>query len=451
MIMEEKTLYGFNSSQDVIHLQTKYSLWSRVVNIVFGVTFENGFDKEIMAKALDKLFERNDALRITFVKKDKEIVQYFADERHIGNIPSVEFPTASAMTKYINKFRKTPTNAFKGDVLRAVFTVVPGGKQMLLCKVSHFVADTFGLNFLVADLKAVYDAMVAGKELPAEPKKFEDVLKKDIEYKSNVEATEKDRIWFEEYFKGKQHPTYCGIHGNNSDEWLKNKNKGRYWQPYLFVKCDTEGYRFTIPAAVTEKAIVWCNTSGIHLSTFFFYSMCVAASLLNDRCRYQAPLELLNCRATLAERNCAGTKVTSISVYTEVDYEKSFEENIKVFFNDQSQIYRHTRLSYLAVENIEHTEWKDYSRLGQVINFSYSYIPVTAPEGVSVQVFSNGKGALPAYVALMHDTKTNEITTIYDIQTKMTSPQQLVDYQNTFIHVAETVLNKPTEQLKKLF
>ena len=63
----EKTLYRFNSSQDVVHLQTKYTLFKRVANIVFYLTLDEPLDRQLMREAIDRLIERNDCLRITFV------------------------------------------------------------------------------------------------------------------------------------------------------------------------------------------------------------------------------------------------------------------------------------------------------------------------------------------------------------------------------------------------
>ena len=63
--MESKT-YSFNYSQDIIHLQTKYALFKRVANILFSVTFDEGFDEGRMLDALQLLIDRNDCLRLTF-------------------------------------------------------------------------------------------------------------------------------------------------------------------------------------------------------------------------------------------------------------------------------------------------------------------------------------------------------------------------------------------------
>jgi len=449
--MEPKT-YSFNYSQDIIHLQTKYALFKRVANILFSVTFENGFDEGRMLDALQLLIDRNDCLRLTFVKEGKEIRQYFEPARKLGKVPSVRFETTSQLEAWVRRFRRKGLDMMKGQTFQPVFAVNASGEKMVFIKISHYVADTYGIGVLVNDLSAIYNALSSGSELPPAPGSFEEVIRKDNEYRANTEATEKDRSFFEEYY-GKTHaerPLYCGIHGDGSDRWLKYKKKGDISLPYLFIKCDTEGYRFVIPAAITLRAEEWCKENEITMNTFFFYAYAVACSLINGRAPRQAPLELMNCRATVADRKAAGTKVQSLSVCTNVDYAKSFNENIAPLFAELTEMYRHTRLTYLEMEAMQHKTW-NYSMISQVINYCFSYIPIKNPKGVHLQVWSNGKGALVTYLAMMHDVDTNEITMNYDIQTKMVTPVQLIEFQNLYIHVIETVLDKPATPLGEIF
>ena len=56
----EPTYYHFNNSQDVVFRQTQFSLFKRVLNIVFSLELEKGFDKALMTQAFEKLYERND-------------------------------------------------------------------------------------------------------------------------------------------------------------------------------------------------------------------------------------------------------------------------------------------------------------------------------------------------------------------------------------------------------
>ena len=440
-----------NYSQDIVTLQTKYSLFKRVLNIVFSLTIDGGFDKLLMTSAINKVIERNDCLRIRFIKKGKETLQTIDTERKTGDIPVVKFDTVSSMESFIKRFRKKPTDAFKGQVLEPVYATDPSGAEMILFKISHLVADTYGIGVLVNDLMGVYNALKNGTELPAAPGSFEEVLRKDNEYRADEAATKKDFDFFKDYYENRhpQHPMYCGIHGDANDRWLKYKKKGNISLPYLFVHCDTQGYRFVIPSAITLQAQKWCEANSITMTSFFFYTCAIAASLVNHRAPYQIPLELLNCRGTLADRRAAGTKVQSLSVYTTVDYSRSFNENIADFFEEQSELYRHTRLSYLQIEDFQHKLWK-HSMLSQLTNFAFSFIPMATPEGVSLQVYSNGKGALVTYMALMHDVNSNEIYVNYDVQTRMVTPEQLIEFQNLYIHVIETVLANPTAKLSDI-
>lgn len=450
--MEPKTYYHFNNSQDIVHRQTQFSLFKRVLNIVFSLEFDNGFDKKIMTEAFEKLYERNDCLRITMVKKDKQMMQYFEDERHVGKIPEKVFRTPGEMDKFIRCFRRKPTNLYKGDALRVVYGVNPDGKQIILCKVSHYVADTYGIGVLVNDLLGVYQALVEGKELPPVPGSFETLIRQDNEFRGNTEAVEKDREYFKEYFTVKHavRPIYCGLHGNACDKWVALKSKGKVSVPYVFVKCDTEGFRFVLPAAVTKLVKPWCEKTGIGFNTFFFYTFGIACSLRNDKAPRMLPLELLNCRGTVAERKAAGTKVQSMAVCLEVDYAKSFNENIALLDAEQKDLYRHTRLSYLEVQAL-HTKVYNFSMLSQMYNYTFSYIPMSFPKGVHMQVHSNGKGALIAYVAMMHDVVSDEINVVYDIQTRMISPAQLMEFQNTWVQVIQAVVAEPDKPLGEVF
>lgn len=446
----ERKLYGFNSSQDVVYLQTTLTLFKRVVNIVLTATFEEKLDRAVMAEAFDKLIERNDCLRITFTKKGKEKFQYFEESRKIGEIPEYTFKSDAEMTSFLEKFRKKALKGFKGETLKAAYGVNPDGKDVLFLKFNHLVADDYATNVLLSDLFGIYKALKNGTELPEVPTKFEDVLKKDNDYKSNEAAVEKDRKFFNEYFdKHSEHPYFCGVAGNNSEFWCKQKRKGHFWVPYIFVKCDTQGYRFLIPSAITKSAEKWCEEHSIPLGTFFFYAYCLTTSLVNDKCRNQAPLILLNSRATNTERHCGGTKVQSMCAYTSVDWSKSWNENISAYFEEQNELYRHTKLSYLEVQDIEHKVW-NFTQLGQVINFAYSFIPMVNPEGVDIQLQSNGKGALPAYIALMYDPEKSEIYCVYDIMKLMCRPEMLVEFQNKLVKNIETVLEKPDTVLDEL-
>ena len=72
-------------------------------------------------------------------------------------------------------------------------------------------------------------------------------------------------------------------------------------------------------------------------------------------------------------------------------------------------------------------------------------------EGISLQVYSNGKGALVTYMAMIYDINTHEVYVNYDVQTRMVTPKQMTEFQNLLIHVSETVLANPDKPLEQIF
>ena len=450
--MTAMNLYHFTYSQDVIRLQSKYALFKRVLNILFSLTFDEGFDEALMRQAFEKLYERNDCLRLRFVKQGKETMQYFEPERKPGTIPSIRFKTNGEYEAFFRRFRRKPTDLAKGDALRVVFAVNPEGKQMVICKISHYSADTYGIGVLAEDLMAIYNALRDGKELPPAPGSFEEIVRKDNEYREDTAATDRDREFFRELYSRRyaEHPVYCGPHGNKNDRWAGIKRKGGYSLPYYFIRCDTEGYQFAIPNGITVPAEKWCEEHGISMNTFLMMAFSVALSLRNDRERRILNVEILNCRGTLADRRTAGTKAQGAAIPMDIFYEKSFLENATILAEVQKEVYRHTRLSYLEGEKIQLGAWK-YPQISAINSSGFSYIPFLSTEGVQLQLHSNGKGALVTYVAVMHDIKRNELFVNYDIQKLMVTPRQLIEFQNLYVHVIETVLADSETPLSRLF
>ena len=90
--------------------------------------------------------------------------------------------------KHIKKQSKKAIKYMKGSVLEPTFIKTFDGKNMIFLKVCHYIFDIYGLNLFVNDMFSIYEALTNGTELPKAPKKFEDMLKKDLEVKYDPET-----------------------------------------------------------------------------------------------------------------------------------------------------------------------------------------------------------------------------------------------------------------------
>lgn len=77
MKKEKYKLYDTTLSQDLPILQTKYTLYKRIINITMSATSDTPLYYDLMLKALNLAVERNDCARLRFVKRNGKIKQYF--------------------------------------------------------------------------------------------------------------------------------------------------------------------------------------------------------------------------------------------------------------------------------------------------------------------------------------------------------------------------------------
>ena len=447
--MEDIKHYDLNPSQEVVKLQCKYTLFKRVINIVTSATANIDIDIKIMTKALNKTIERNDCLRLRFVKQNGKLMQYFENKENIEdiNVPYIEFITKEEQDVFFEKLRKKPIAYMKGIVVEPYFCKTFDNKFMVILKVCHLILDIYGINNIYKDLFDVYKALKEDKELPPKPINFEDVLIKDLSVKNNKEIKERNTEFFTKYLKEREKPYYTGLHGPEEPIFRKQLEKGRHTSKMFFINNDTHGYLHHIDNAIVEKALEYCKEKHCSVSNFFFYTMSVCASKINNDVKYMLPLELCNCRGTVTERKSAGTKAQSIACYTVVDKDKSFEENFLTFSKEQSNLYRYIGFSDQEFQMLLHKIYNE-PIMNTFYSISFSFIPMQKSKDFDIQLYSNGKCALPAYIAMLWDINSNEIDVMYDCYKKTHTEQDINRFHKTYVKIIKQVLNDTNIKIK---
>jgi len=440
--LKEIKYYDINQSQEVVKLQCKYTLFKRIINIVTSMTSEKELDFDVMKKAYNKVVERNDCLRIKFVKREGKLMQYFDEYTPVEDIPVLEFATKEEQEAFINKKRMHAIKYLKGVVIEPYFIKTYDKKWMVLLKVCHFILDVYGINMIFKDLFEVYDALKNNKELPEKPGSFEEVVKKDLILKNNQAYNESNEKFFTEYLLDRPEPYYAGIHGPEDPIFKKKLKKNHRGQKMFIINCDTKGYMHTIDKETCDKVMEYCKANTKSPANFLMYAASITTSRLNGNVKNMLPLELCNCRATVAEKKCAGTKVQSLGCYTHIEHDKTFKENFEEYCLNQMNLSRHLGFPDMKFEMLLHKLYRS-SMLETYYWLAYSFIPMKKPEGMEFQVYSNGKCALPCYVAQLYDVDTGEISMAYDVQIKTTSEEHVKKFHDAYVGVIKQILNNP--------
>ncbi len=447
--MENIKYYELNPSQEVVKLQCKYTLFKRVINILTSATANIDIDIDVMTKALYKTIERNDCLRLRFVKRDGKLMQYFSNKEDVSenNIPYIEFLSKAEQNAFFEKLRKKPIDYMNGIVVEPYFCKTFDNKFMVILKVCHLILDIYGINNIYKDLFEVYEALIENKELPPNPANFEDVLIKDLSVKNNKEIKERNTEFFTKYLKERERPYYAGLHGPNEPIYQKQLKNGRHASRMFFIKNDTQAYMHHIDKNIVSRAVEYCRETKCSVSNFFFYTMSVCASKINNEVENMLPLELCNCRGTVTEKKAAGTKAQSIACYTVVNKEKTFEENFLTFSKEQSNLYRYIGFSDQEFQMLLHKIYNE-PIMNTFYSISFSFIPMQKSKDFDIQLYSNEKCALPAYIAMLWNINSNEIDVMYDCYKKTHTEQDIEQFHKTYVKIIKQVLNNTNIKIK---
>ena len=441
--MTDKPCYNLSLSQDVAYMQCKYSLYKRVINILSSIAMDEEVDFELMDQAFKLLVERNDCLRIRFFKRKGNLMQYFSDfGKTVKKVPVLSFETKEQQDAFVDKVRKKTIDYMHGVVIEPYFINTYDNRHMVLFKVCHLVIDLYGINVLYMDLISVYNALKNGEPLPPAPESFEEIIKKDIEKSSKGDLADKHREYFTNLLTDNPEPFYAGIHGPNNPIWQNQLKKHHRSMPIFLVRNSTRTYRHKIDKDLVEKVLSYCQNNQCSPANLFFYASSVALAKLNGNYKNIIPIGLYNCRNSAQEKYCAGPRVQSAACYTKINYDLSFEDNLKAFSVAQIGLYRHVKFKDRDFEALMHNIYRT-SPLLIYYSIAYSLIPIDMPEGVEFNLYTNGNSALPAYVIQVLNAKSKDVDMAYDVQTRITSEEDVKNFHSYYLNVLKQVLDDP--------
>ncbi len=448
--MEDIKYYDLNLGQETVNLQLKYTLFDRVVNILFAATSDEELDFDIMEKAFNLVVERNDCLRIRFKKIDGVLKQYFVKEDHFDNIPRLTFNTLAEQEAWIDKVRKRGIAYKKGKIIEPYFINTYDGKYMAFIKVCHLAIDMHGINIIYNDWFGIYDALKNNTELPEAPLDFETDVIKSNERHSYEKNTENYYEFFKNYLSNTEEPTYAGISGDNCAIWRKINKQGKRSLKTSFFDNATTSYEFSIGPEIVTKAIEYCSDNHVSLNSFFFYSCSLACSLINHKVKHMLPLLLSNCRPSADDKKFAGCKVQSLAAFTDINFDDTFANNINNFQINLLSLYRRINFPDAEFEQLLHKVHRS-SIFTSYYSITFSFIPYVKRPGLTYQIYSNQKGALPCYMVLMFDIDTNEIRVGYDVQDRIITAEDTRVFHEKYLEVLKAVIANPDISLNDLF
>ena len=132
-----EVLYDLIPSQQTMYLMFKYTFSKQISQIPTSFVVDKDMDFDLLTKALNIEFQRNDSLRLRFIKVDKQLKQYFLPEFRMSKVPYKFFRSEEQQEEFFAKDAQVPVRFDKGQNFRIYFYKNANGTNGIYFNVSH--------------------------------------------------------------------------------------------------------------------------------------------------------------------------------------------------------------------------------------------------------------------------------------------------------------------------
>lgn len=428
--MKNEKLYDIIPSQDCMYLMHKFSLHKQMAQIPTSFMLGMKLDFEALQRALDIVIERNDSLRLAFVKKNGRLMQYFRDS-YSYKAKIKYFRSDEEMEEFFNKDAKKPVRFEKGENFRIYFFTVQGREYGIYSNFTHMVIDAMGIAFFYMDLLQVYGAVMQNAELPKAPDSYEKYIVSELKKLANEKKMAKHENFYKEYFLKHGEPFYAAVHGMDFLNAYRKKKKNpeaRVPLAYnpLYSKCDFLTKH--IPAEKAAKIFSYCRENELAPESVFQLGLHTHCSAVNERIGDVSMMSVCSKRATLQEKNMCGCLAQPLQLRAVLDEELSFDEAVNEFFETRKTLYKHAAYPYTKARTMS-LELFGYGPIQGPNSFMFSWIPLPVGGEFGVEfefrTYNLTRYFTPLYVITMPDPKDGGFNVCYMYRTKLSTAQQI--------------------------
>ena len=447
------TLYSLIPVQDMDMLQFRFSLHKAVLHVPSCMIVDHTINWDLMEKAVNIEIERNDCLRLHFVKTKEGIKQYYLPKCSVSDIPVDDYRGMSeedAKALLHKRGSKPVLDYLHGEVFRIRFFRSHDGRYGVYLCACHLNMDLAAEFLFYKDLFAVYDALENGKELPKPLDKSEDLTIRDLEKRANVQKYEKDKKFFEEFFNSAPKVTYAGIDGpRHLEAYRKKKGPSKNLVGLPIILFDkTKTLTNVIDADLSSKIYSFAEEQNISFAMLLYLAFRTYLSYANNRMETIGMDFVLNRRNTLADNNCGGNRASNIFFLTNISEKMSFKDAMKETSRTMMAFYAHSDFPYLDVNDIVH-KIMNATLAEQLSTMVLSCMPpVPVPEELKdwnpdFKGFSNGHFPMLNYTIVVPNTRTGEIEINYEYNVRYVPAEAINKMHNSIVKILEKGTTDP--------
>jgi hypothetical protein len=451
----ERKYYDLSSAQKLLFFSQKYTIRKQVNNICTSAVLDTELDYDLLKKAIQKAYERNDALRVRIVKVGRDIKQYFLEHEE-PTIGYLDFKGKSLekMERKLHKIARKRVTIFGKPLSKVYMLRTHDGRCGIYFVVSHLIMDSWAITTFYKDVLSIYNAILKGIEMPKPVNSYEELLVRDLNYK-NTAAYKRDLEFFERMF-AEAEPIFTDINGHTLLEKYRKRKRNpnlRYAVNLSIIFTRAKNIMLPIPKELVRKMEAYCTAQKVTMQSLILLAIRSYFSKVNKNEKDISLHTVVARRGTLAEKNAGGTRVHFMPFRTIIEENDTFKKACELITEKQSTIYRHADMDPLEVLNMWHKAYK-VPKMGNYLGASITFQPVKliSPDGSDIETkwYSNGTAAMPIYFTVMDGDGDGSLKLYYEYQIRKVSLDTIQKMHRYMLNVIEEGATKEEITIGKI-
>lgn len=449
--------YDLIPSQQNIYMLVKFSFHKEIVQIPASFSIEKDIDFELLTKALNLEYQRNDSLRLRFREIDGKIKQYFLDEYQVKSVPVLHFKTEEEQEKFFSSDAATPVRFLKDETFRIFFFVGANGQKGVYFNCSHLAIDAMGMMVFFFDLLAVYKALLSGEELPQPLYKYEDYIVSELEKSTNEKRLAKGQAFYQEYFAKGGEPFYAGVHGPALLEKERKKTKNPDLRltsaAYAPQNSKAKVIAIGIDKEKADRIFTFCRENGVAPESLFTFAMRTYCSAINWRTEDVFYNLMCSKRVSYKDMRTGGCMAQTLQVRTIIPETDSFQQGLDEIFRVRTALYRHLSYPFVYARGMLMKMYSHKATQG-VASFMFSWLPIPVEDfsefNFTFKTYNLGHYFNPLYAICYPDPETKGIMMHYMYRSKIVSETEVRRLHDNMVDIILKGIENPQISIGKL-
>lgn len=315
-------------------------------NVGGCIFFHESVDVDKLKKAINKLIENSDGLRIKIHENPENITQEFFEYKY----ENIGYEKLSK-DNYKIVLEKWMQNLFDlSDKLYEFKILDVDGRIGVFTKMHHLICDAWSATLVASKIAEYYQKFVNGEEIANDIYSYEKFVQRDGEY---IESSkyEKDREFWNAKYENK--PTFVSMSLDKKAD--------------LDVRAGRCSYN--VPVKETEAIRKYCEENMISIAVLLEAVISLYASRINNADDITLCSLVIN-RSGNEEKNTIGMFNNILPLTVKVDYEQNFADFCKLISDEHYSMFRHQKY---PLQNILDFVHENYGQDTQLYDIMVSY------------------------------------------------------------------------------